>query len=272
MEAWNCTEQTAGTRTPEFETTPRTGIGKHQHWPHGAWSPTADQEGIPGAGGASTETPRGNWIAAKIPIDEISIKLRDLLSERRQEGQQQTSPRSPVQRQNVERPLNKPKQKGKAPNPMPVGLVLPEPLKAPLARLEFDWGPASALVPPPAAHPEPRPKMSSQLVISLGTVGHPNACGAPCSASPCLAGQMCRSCHLCEDSRQTTEVSPAGGACASVGSMGHPTSCADACKFATKPKGCKDGALCVRCHSCRWRRSSLLVLFGRRRCGGGDKQ
>jgi len=39
-----------------------------------------------------------------------------------------------------------------------------------------------------------------------------------------------------------------------VGSIGHPFSCSSACKYHSKPKGCKDGRCCVRCHLCSWRR------------------
>lgn len=38
----------------------------------------------------------------------------------------------------------------------------------------------------------------------------------------------------------------------SRGSVGHPVFCADACKYAWKPRGCKDGASCARCHVCDW--------------------
>jgi len=40
----------------------------------------------------------------------------------------------------------------------------------------------------------------------------------------------------------------------SVGSLGHPHHCANACKYAHKGRGCKDGASCTRCHLCPWRR------------------
>lgn len=40
----------------------------------------------------------------------------------------------------------------------------------------------------------------------------------------------------------------------SVGSFGHPLTCAEACKYARKPKGCKDGRFCTRCHICHWHR------------------
>lgn len=41
----------------------------------------------------------------------------------------------------------------------------------------------------------------------------------------------------------------------SIGSIGHPVSCSRGCKYAWKPKGCKDGANCMRCHLCPWRRA-----------------
>lgn len=40
----------------------------------------------------------------------------------------------------------------------------------------------------------------------------------------------------------------------SLGSVGHPEACAAPCKYAAKPKGCKDGPTCSRCHLCRWSR------------------
>lgn len=46
----------------------------------------------------------------------------------------------------------------------------------------------------------------------------------------------------------------------SVGSVGHPYTCAQACKYAQKPRGCKDGADCTHCHHCKWHR------YERHRC------
>lgn len=39
------------------------------------------------------------------------------------------------------------------------------------------------------------------------------------------------------------------------GTIGHPYTCAEACKYVTKAKGCKDGAACERCHLCEWHRN-----------------
>lgn len=40
----------------------------------------------------------------------------------------------------------------------------------------------------------------------------------------------------------------------SVGTIGHPFTCNPPCKYARKPKGCKDGSQCTHCHECVWRR------------------
>jgi hypothetical protein len=40
----------------------------------------------------------------------------------------------------------------------------------------------------------------------------------------------------------------------SVGSVGHPKCCGEPCKYARKPRGCKDGVNCTRCHICKWSR------------------
>lgn len=40
----------------------------------------------------------------------------------------------------------------------------------------------------------------------------------------------------------------------SQGSIGHPESCSEACKYASRARGCKDGADCDRCHLCEWKR------------------
>eukprot|EP00927_Polykrikos_kofoidii_P050812 TRINITY_DN4468_c0_g1_i4.p1 TRINITY_DN4468_c0_g1~~TRINITY_DN4468_c0_g1_i4.p1 ORF type:complete len:367 (-),score=23.84 TRINITY_DN4468_c0_g1_i4:183-1196(-) len=45
----------------------------------------------------------------------------------------------------------------------------------------------------------------------------------------------------------------------SLGSRGHPTHCGLACKYARRPRGCKDGEKCKRCHLCLWRRKSSAV-------------
>eukprot|EP00931_Biecheleriopsis_adriatica_P085658 TRINITY_DN6038_c0_g2_i1.p1 TRINITY_DN6038_c0_g2~~TRINITY_DN6038_c0_g2_i1.p1 ORF type:complete len:337 (-),score=62.42 TRINITY_DN6038_c0_g2_i1:36-1046(-) len=46
----------------------------------------------------------------------------------------------------------------------------------------------------------------------------------------------------------------------SAGSIGHPFTCAPACKYQQKPKGCKDGAACLRCHKCRWNKDGMKTF------------
>jgi hypothetical protein len=53
------------------------------------------------------------------------------------------------------------------------------------------------------------------------------------------------------------ELMDDAGMTASIGSAGHPYSCADACKYVSRSKGCKDGSNCARCHLCRWYRSGV---------------
>mmetsp|Transcript_60928 Transcript_60928/g.122145 ORF Transcript_60928/g.122145 Transcript_60928/m.122145 type:complete len:244 (+) Transcript_60928:118-849(+) len=48
------------------------------------------------------------------------------------------------------------------------------------------------------------------------------------------------------------EVASEGAEWPSCGSVGHPHACAMACKYVLKPRGCKDGSSCNRCHLCKW--------------------
>lgn len=52
----------------------------------------------------------------------------------------------------------------------------------------------------------------------------------------------------------------------SVGSVGHPLACAEACKYARKTRGCKDGAACSRCHYCEWNRRSTKRVADKKFC------
>mmetsp|Transcript_8730 Transcript_8730/g.27066 ORF Transcript_8730/g.27066 Transcript_8730/m.27066 type:complete len:351 (+) Transcript_8730:92-1144(+) len=65
--------------------------------------------------------------------------------------------------------------------------------------------------------------------------------------------------------RETTEVLGVAGPVVQLnapsrGSSGHPDSCGLPCKYFWKPRGCKDGASCVRCHLCPWQ--PLLARSG----------
>eukprot|EP00927_Polykrikos_kofoidii_P069017 TRINITY_DN64413_c0_g1_i1.p1 TRINITY_DN64413_c0_g1~~TRINITY_DN64413_c0_g1_i1.p1 ORF type:complete len:222 (-),score=11.97 TRINITY_DN64413_c0_g1_i1:36-632(-) len=48
----------------------------------------------------------------------------------------------------------------------------------------------------------------------------------------------------------------------SVGSVGHPVCCGLGCKYFWKPRGCKDGANCLRCHICKYKRRKLPKTAG----------
>eukprot|EP00439_Symbiodinium_sp_Y106_P043456 s4510_g5.t1 len=48
-----------------------------------------------------------------------------------------------------------------------------------------------------------------------------------------------------------------GNVVISKGTIGHPHSCRGlGCKFASKERGCREGADCLRCHLCIWSRAS----------------
>jgi len=50
----------------------------------------------------------------------------------------------------------------------------------------------------------------------------------------------------------------------SVGSVGHPRSCQQPCKYFSKPRGCKEGAQCTRCHLCKWNRYAAAFTSGKK--------
>jgi len=51
----------------------------------------------------------------------------------------------------------------------------------------------------------------------------------------------------------------------SVGSLGHPFTCGLACKYVLKERGCKDGAMCERCHLCKWVKPAAIHDHSRNR-------
>mmetsp|Transcript_47476 Transcript_47476/g.133595 ORF Transcript_47476/g.133595 Transcript_47476/m.133595 type:complete len:284 (+) Transcript_47476:101-952(+) len=125
----------------------------------------------------------------------------------------------------------------------------------------YDARPVDAPLPPPPRAAVPRAARGSlpppKFVVSVGSVGHPESCGGICQAEVCEQGTACQKCHLCmsdEKAQAETASQEDAQSVYSVGSIGHPATCAEACKFHTKPRGCKDGAMCVRCHVCRWSR------------------
>eukprot|EP00931_Biecheleriopsis_adriatica_P001234 TRINITY_DN10151_c0_g1_i1.p1 TRINITY_DN10151_c0_g1~~TRINITY_DN10151_c0_g1_i1.p1 ORF type:complete len:290 (+),score=50.29 TRINITY_DN10151_c0_g1_i1:82-951(+) len=127
---------------------------------------------------------------------------------------------------------------------------------------------------------------------SAGSRGHPLKCRAACKylrrKGGCREGAACTFCHECrflrasntcdadakgKAARPPTEAESAPIAtlataadfaptavCPTVGSFGHPFACAPPCKYNCKPRGCKDGRFCDRCHLCRWNRQSEMVV------------
>lgn len=70
----------------------------------------------------------------------------------------------------------------------------------------------------------------------------------------CRAGELCRFAHGLSELKASTENDNES----SVGSVGHPSSCAAPCKYFGKPRGCKDGSKCARCHLCPWTRGQTM--------------
>mmetsp|Transcript_32602 Transcript_32602/g.82187 ORF Transcript_32602/g.82187 Transcript_32602/m.82187 type:complete len:287 (-) Transcript_32602:177-1037(-) len=229
------------------------------------------------SGGSGPETPKGPLMPGKIRIDELCTKLVSL--QEPQAAQEVTTATT-----------------GKASgikSPLPVGLVIDQPLLSPIRVPEHDRSPSRhrsadcwmsrdlAVSPPPRLPPgleRPRRAKATNCsnssigkmgalrataaaapcrapVISAGTVGHPDCCAEPCLDERCNQGMACPRCHLC--TIQRTFAVAAQPEAMSIGSMGHPRTCAEGCKFFWKGKGCKDGTLCTRCHICRWSRFGL---------------
>lgn len=46
----------------------------------------------------------------------------------------------------------------------------------------------------------------------------------------------------------------------SLGSMYHPWGCKSPCKYVRKPRGCKDGPACIRCHLCPLAQTNAAVV------------
>ncbi|CAK0825442.1 unnamed protein product, partial [Prorocentrum cordatum] len=123
------------------------------------------------------------------------------------------------------------------------------------------------------------------MTVSIGTVGHPLSCAAPCEHASlpagCPHGHLCKKCHLCGASGARAACSDGGAAgdraslqCPpavepSVGSRGHPACCAAPCKYRKRRGGCRNGAACPECHLCHWRRQPLEARRGPGSAGDG---
>lgn len=225
----------SGARTPDFLTV--------HGWPAGDDAQHAD----------GADTPRNGTEDAKAIMDQLCSKLRSLETKTKgsvvalpAQDDAMMVPMPYALFSRGARPAPLPMFAG-APCRPPPGLPAPEP--------------HYAQVPPPPEPVVPRgaTKTPPKFVVSYGSVGHPLECGAMCERENCDLGARCPDCHICrveetEKARQVAEAQNAEEHCPSVGSIGHPHTCAEACKFYPKARGCKDGALCTRCHLCRWNR------------------
>jgi len=114
----------------------------------------------------------------------------------------------------------------------------------------------------------------------MPSAGMPHGFPQPTDKTPTAYAQLLMSCtltavtptedvcQLCDEGSEVTDLAQTGVKVdgnfvdsedassveepKSIGSIGHPHSCAPACKYATKRRGCKDGAQCNHCHECIW--------------------
>jgi len=71
------------------------------------------------------------------------------------------------------------------------------------------------------------------------------------NGEPTAEAMVCPPCR--DEEKEFASESSESNELPSKGSMNHPHSCAAACKYIKKPRGCKDGADCDRCHLCSFR-------------------
>lgn len=155
----------------------------------------------------------------------------------------------------ADRPARGAKRVGQVPPPSTVG-ALPAARNKEIAEAQSD-APRLPSTPGPEAALDLRP----EIVISIGSVGHPLACNKACKYARrkggCMHGAECLECHECQwrrepdASRKDAEVSEL-----SLGSRGHPNGCAKPCRYVWQKAGCRNGSNCSDCHMCQWSRRS----------------
>ncbi|CAK0837175.1 unnamed protein product [Prorocentrum cordatum] len=102
-------------------------------------------------------------------------------------------------------------------------------------------GPASGRPPRTSPTAPPRtPRVQGRRQVLIAWEPYEIAC-TPCGEDGSAEALTCTPCD-------------ADGTLPSAGSLGHPYTCAEACKYASRSRGCKDGAACDRCHLCEWKR------------------
>jgi len=94
------------------------------------------------------------------------------------------------------------------------------------------------------------------VIISVGSVGHPQDCGAPCKYARrkggCTDGKWCTNCHQCQWACDRLTAAPALTSSFSAGSADHPERCGQPCKYVRRKTGCRHGERCPDCHLCQW--------------------
>lgn len=97
-----------------------------------------------------------------------------------------------------------------------------------------------------------RPKQNHAATPMLGSTWTPPPPPPPLPPAS-LGGGSASKCRTNGSRRKAMQVTAGPVPICSKGSIGHPRRCADACKYAFKKRGCKDGAACDHCHLCVWR-------------------
>lgn len=127
--------------------------------------------------------------------------------------------------------------------------------RAKAAQQRKDDQPAALVAPPPEPHEVPRPRMDG---IETEPPFSDRLETRPDKGQPAYVHL---SASFCAQAPPGLQPQPPAGhdlgsaACPTMGSMGHPSACQWPCKYNSKPRGCKHGTACVRCHLCRWTRS-----------------
>jgi len=122
----------------------------------------------------------------------------------------------------------------------------------------------SSGMPPPALSATDIPVTCDSVTISVGSGGHPLACGKACKyirrKNGCRNGLDCPDCHLCIWRRVDRTLIPDlvqkdADSTFSMGSVGHPQHCGMPCKYFRRKHSCRMGKDCSRCHECKWQRA-----------------
>lgn len=141
---------------------------------------------------------------------------------------------------------------------------MPPPRQGTFARTESVQDEGDIPPPPlPVFGEERGSREEVNILISMGSVGHPVNCGLPCKyvrrKGGCTDGAACPKCHQCKWSRDNSAAVSGLVSSFSAGSAGHPDRCGPPCKYVRRKTGCYHGESCSNCHLCQWRRQVQAV-------------